>query len=170
MTVAIHENPETVALALPTWLVCQFRADPEMVARCQGAAEGDQRFWRGRAIGTIRDLWPWQDMKRTALEEARQFVKYMRQQYQQYELVGAESEMELWGPYRQKVDWARVQDKLVRGDLRGIGGPLKMTQYAPGWAYGFDDKPEDKGLVFLIRGMFLAKYGRLVEDKEVLLV
>jgi len=45
-----------------------------------------------------------------------------------------------------------------------------MTQYAPGWAYGFDDKPEDKGLVFLIRGMFLAKYGRLVEDKEVLLV
>ena len=168
--VAILANPEKEALALPTRLVCQFRADIEMVTRCQRAAEGGERFWRGQAIGTISKLFPWQDMKHKALEEARLFVGYMRQQYQQYELIGAESAMELWGPYRQKVDLARVKDKLVRGDMQGMGGELKMTEYAPAWAYGFDDKPEDKGLVFLIRGLFLAKYGRLVEDKEVLLI
>ena len=66
----------------------------------------------------------------------------------------------------------READKveLVRGDLDGFGEELKKSEYAPAWAYGFDDKPEDKGLVFLIRGLFLAKFGRLVEDKEVLLV
>ena len=168
--VAVLENYEKRSLAHPSWLVCQFRADTEMVTRCQASAEGEERFWRGQAIGTIRDLWPWQDMKILAQEQARLFVGYMRQQYQQYELVGAESEMELWGPYLQKVDWNRVQDRLVRGDLDGFGEELKKSEYAPGWAYGFDDKPEDKGLVFLIRGLFLAKFGRLVEDKEVLLV
>lgn len=168
---AILENHEKVARAHPVPLICQFRADAEMVERCQKAAAGEERFWRGRPLGVIRDLWPWSDMKMQALEEARLFVHYMRQQQQEYSLIGAVTEMELWGPYRQKVDWNRVQEKLTRGDSHSFGAELKHSEYAPGWAYGFEDKPDDKGLVFLIRGQFLAKYGKLVEGKDgVLLV
>jgi hypothetical protein len=166
---AILENHESVARAHPTPLVCQFRADPEMVERCQKAAVGEERFWRGRPLGAIRDLWPWGDMKMQAMEEARLFVHYMRQQRQEYELVGAVTEMELWGPYRQKVDWGRAQERLTRTD--GDWNSAKTSEYAPGYAYGFEDKPDDKGLVFLIRGQFLGKYGKLVEGKDgVLLV
>ncbi len=163
---AILENHEKVARAHPVPLTCQFRADTEMVTRCQAAAQGAERFWRGEPIGTISRLFPWSDMKDQAMKEARLFVGYMRQQRQEYELIGAVTEMELWGPYRQKVDWSRADETLTRGDSRGFGEELKTSEYAPGYAYGLDDKPEDKGLVFLIRGQFLAKYGKLVEGME----
>ena len=162
MAIVVRENHEKRALAIPVVLVCQFRVDQELVLRCQERADPDHKMWRGQPLGTLSDIWPWSDMKDTVKREAQEFVGYMKQQ--DYQPIGAYTEMELWGPYMQKVDWGKARN----ADARESDGHT----YPQGYLHDANIADYRLGVVFHIRGNFLAKYGKMVEevDEELLVI
>lgn len=155
----IKENPESVKLAEPVFLTCQFPVEQELVLACQA---GDEKTYRGVPVGTIRDLWPWSELRQVALWHALEFVRNMENQ--DYELIGHETAMELWGPYTQKVEWDHVNDQLS-SEENG-----EERTYPKSYLYRGDEVRLDRGMLYLIRGHFLAGHGHLSEEKGVLVV
>jgi len=161
MTVAITENHEKTARAVPITIRCHWNPDAALVLRCQEASPPEQRLWKGEPIGSMSELWPWSDLKRQALSEAKTFAYHMRHQKGEYELIGEPSSMFLYGPYMEKVDWGRAKEVLEHDGY----------QHHPGFLYGVDDPPEfSKGVAFFIVGHFLARYGSLTTDGRTLVV
>lgn len=158
----VRENHEKRLLAKPVVLSCQFRADRDLVLRCQETAAPDRKTWRGQPLGTLSNLWPWSDMKDLVKNEAQQFVGYMKQQ--NYDPIGDYTAMELWGPYMQKVDWSKARNPNARWS--------DGNNYPEAFLHGGNDVNFDLGVVFYIKGNFLGRYGRMVEgiEQEVLLV
>lgn len=166
---------ETTLVHVPIYLSCKFHVDPELVLRCQKAGDHPHR---GTRLGQMREFWPFDALKRKALEEAQAFVGHMRTQ--DYLPLQSIYEMELWGPFREKVrhiesmtnieegnpffpDGRWVSDN--RGTVRGTKGPQELDREevlnSPDWA---------KGTIFLIRGRFEGNYGHVEESTGVLIV
>jgi len=135
-----------------------------MVKTCQMA--GDKPH-RGDPIGKMPGLWPVDALKRRALHYARLFQQSMR--LRGYEPLQAETAMELWGPYTEKVPLAPGPDYVPEE-----GNPLikdKQSAY-PVYGYRGDELRVDKGIAFRIRGRFLAdtKHGQVEEEKGVVII
>lgn len=160
MPVSLQEGHESVARAEPVTIRCHWNPDPALVLKCQQRAAPENRFWKGRAIGDIIDLYPWADLKREALAQAKEFARNMRNQKQAYDLIGEPGGMLLYGPYMEKVDWRKAQEvRTVRG-----AGNRKLWDYSPGFLYGRDEWDFSKGVAMFIVGTFLAKFGSLSTD------
>ena len=166
---------ESTQVHVPTYLICKFRADPELVLRCQ---QGGDTVHRGTRLGQLREFWPFDAIKRQALAEARTFIRYMRTQ--DYEPKQSHYEMELWGPFPEKVrftdsvtnieagnpffpDGRWVSDS--RGTRLGTKGPQELKRDTV-----LDSPDWQKGTVFLIRGLFIGNYGHQEEETGILIV
>lgn len=163
----------------PISLTMKFKVDADLVLTCQRA--GDQPH-RGKPIGKIMELWPFDALKRIAVSETKTFIGHMKNQG--YEAQQAETEMELWGPYREKLDMGKG-DALVNFEE---GNPLVPQGHwgfaASGmWKHDLEvgprrldpkklkNNPEWKrGVVFLVRGKFLATHGHQEETTGTLVV
>jgi hypothetical protein len=156
----------------PVLLTCKFKVDSELVLKCQRM--GDKPH-RGTPIGKIVELYPYDQLKRIALSQAKTFVRHMRTQG--FEPQEAESAMELWGPYREKLNMAKGAS-LVNFEE---GNPLIPQGHHGSAAYGGwehdlvkgpraldrntvrDHRDWKQGVVFLIRGSFLGTRGHREE-------
>lgn len=177
---AYQLDRESITLSHPVELNCKFKPDPELVLKCQSAG---MRPLRGAAIGKISNLYPIDTFKRIAMEEAQTFVGYMKQQG--YTPREAESEMQIWGPFRESVDISKGasmenfeegNDLVPEGKWRSRArnmwqppdadrGPRELSKEEV-----LDSQDYKEGLAFIIRGKFLASRGHEEEETGTLIV
>ena len=154
-------------------LVCKFKPDPDLALRCG--------ILKGVPIGKVGAEGPRERLKRIAIEEAKTFVGHMKNQG--YQAAQAETEMELWGPYREKVNMAKASTLVnieagnpffpqgrwasaAKGAAPAERGPQELTK-----AKILDSQDYRHGVSFLIRGKFVtAKFGKQEETTGVVLV
>ncbi len=163
----------------PVSLTMKFKADSSLVLTCQRMGD---RPHRGTPIGKISELYPRDALKRLALSETKTFIKHMKNQG--YTAQEAETEMELWGPYREKMDMGK-RDALVNFEegnplvpdghwgsaARGVWGHDGITgprQLDPKTVKNHRDWTH--GVVFLVRGKFLATHGHQEEKTGITIV
>jgi hypothetical protein len=156
----------------PISLTMKFKADSGLVLTCQRM--GDKPH-RGTPIGKIPELYPRDALKRLALSETKTFIRHMKNQG--YEAQEAPTEMELWGPYREKMDmgkggsvvnWEEGNPTIPQGHwgtaAHGVWtpdsklGPRKLDPTTVR-----DHRDWKRGVVFLVRGKFLATHGHQEE-------
>ena len=175
---AVQIDAEKMRIYEPVTLAAKFPVDSELVLRCQKA--GDQPH-KGTRVGKILELYPYDILKGQALEQAKVFCQHMRSQG--YEPLQEPTEMELWGPFRERLDtskaatlknfeegnhlvpqgrWGSAAHGVWRHD--SVRGPRRLDRQTvlnhPDWKYG---------IVFMLRGKFLATGGHL-EDSGTLIV
>lgn len=176
---AYQLDRESISLSHPVELNCKFKPDSELVLKCQAAG---MRPLKGVPIGKISNLYPAQTFKRVAMDEARTFVGYMKQQG--FRLRGAESEMKVWGPFRESVDISKtgmenfeegnplIPEGKWRSAARNVWkppdsnrGPRVLSREEV-----LDSQDYRQGLAFIIRGKFLASHGKEEEKTGTLIV
>jgi hypothetical protein len=156
----------------PVLLTMKFKADADLVLTCQRCGDAPHR---GTPIGKIIELWPRDALKRLAISETKTFIRHMKNQG--YEAQQAPTEMELWGPYREKMDM-RKGGSLVNFEEGNPLIPQGRWGYAAHGVWNHDlevgprkldpkrvrDHRDWKlGVVFLVRGKFLASHGHQEE-------
>ena len=162
----------------PVRLTCKFKVDPELALKCQRLGAG---LHRGTPIGKVSELWPTQTLKRRALTEAKAFVGHMKNQG--YVAQQPESEMELYGPFREKLDmskaaelvnfeegnplipqghWGSAAHQATSADSRG---PRVLNRKEL-----LDSQDWQHGVAYLIRGTFLATNWKQDEKTGTLIV
>lgn len=134
---------------------------------------------KGVSIGKMMSLYPFDRLKQQAMDEAKTFVHYMK--IQGNEPRQAESEFEVWGPFRERVRFTAETRNIEEGNpfskpvigFSGYGGwthdghkgPRKLDRKE------LLDSPDWKaGVVFMIRGLFTATRGHREETTGTVLV
>lgn len=131
MSVLIREDVSKETVAVPVKLTAAFPVEVEALART----------YKGTPIGSFIDLLPWSNVQRVAIDAAKKWVQHMA--LQGYELLGNETDIRMWGPYRPKSN-------LYEGTT------------ASSFAVTDDPFPEGKAKM-LLTGHFLARKQHLVE-------
>ena len=126
----IREALDKQQVAVPVSLNGAFPIPSDAIART----------YRGVKFGEFIDIHPYAVVQRLAIEAAKKFVADMR--LQGYELLGNETDLQLWGPYR---------DRTYEID-KGVGFALTDEPF-----------PEGKAKM-LIAGRFLARRQHVVES------
>ncbi len=176
---SIHIDPETTKLYEPLWLTAKFPVDAELVLRCQRA--GDQPH-KGTIIGKMLELYPYDVLKRIVLGHTKTFLSHMKAQG--YVPQQPETEMELWGPFREKLDMSKSADLVnieegnhtipegryvtaARGvwGHDGVKGPRELDKRTL-----LDHRDWQRGVFFSVRGRFLATKGKREEATGTLIV
>ena len=86
----IREDVTTQKAAVPVKLTAAFPVEVEALART----------YHGTPIKSFIDLQPYANVQRVAIDAAKKWISHMR--LQGYVLMGNETEIRLWGPYRPK--------------------------------------------------------------------
>lgn len=168
---------ESTTIHHPVYRSAKFPVDMELVVKCQAA--GDKPH-RGTRIGEMLPLYPHSELKAEAVRFGKMFISQMAREG--YEPAEAETTMELWGPYRERVDWSST-NRMVnieegnpffpdgrwvnesRGATKAITRkPQRLSKEL------YDDPHWKKGVVFLIRGRFVATHGKEEETTGTLIV
>ena len=171
----VHIDGDSLTVHEPVSLACKIKVDPELVLLCQ---EHGDRPHKGTRIGRMKELWPFESLKRHLLEQTKLFVKHMRSQGN--DPLQSETEMEAWGPFREKADVSN--SRLVnieegnpffpdgrwvaanRGAMVATKGPQELTRekiLSSDW---------ERGAIFLVRGRFVATGGHREESTGTLIV
>jgi hypothetical protein len=162
-------DAETTAIHHPVWKSCIVRVDRELVLACQQAGEAP---FRGKPAGSLSPVWPLSGLRDEILIQAREFIRHMRKRG--LEPQQSEFQLELWGPYRDRVDLAKGAERIniEEGNpffpegryvtaARSAGpaqrGPLELTPELL-------DHPDIKGVHFIVRGQFTRTYGKQSEE------
>lgn len=163
----------------PLPLTCKFPVDTELVLDCQRLGA---RPHKGTLIGKMPELHPFVQLKNHVMSQAKEFVRHMKSQG--YEPQQAETEMELWGPFREKMDWGKAT-QLVNFEE---GNPFIPQGHFGSAAHGGwqhdgvigprvldrdllrDHQDWRWGVIFIVRGHFLATRGYESEDTGGLIV
>ena len=168
---------ESTTVHEPVYRSAKFPVDMELVVQCQKL--GDKPY-RGVQIGTMGVLYPHSELKAQALHFAKMFI--MQMQREGLEAAEPETLMELWGPYRERVDWSST-NRMVNieegnpffpdgrwvSDSRGATKALsRQPQRLSKKLY--NDPHWKRGVIFLIRGRFVATKGREEEATGTLIV
>lgn len=162
---------ETTALHQPVWKSCLLRVDRELVLACQRAGE---KPYRGRRLGSLPDLHPHMGLKRELIAQAKDFLHHMKGRG--FEPKHTEYELELWGPYRDRLDFSRAGSAKINIEegnpffpdgrwvsaARAAGpaqrGPLELSTEL------LDHHDMQRGVHMIARGLFLRTYGKEAED------
>ena len=168
---AYQLDRESITLSVPVRLTCKFIVDPELVLQWQRL--GGQPH-KGTPIGKIRD--PFDLLKRQALQEARIFVRYMKQQGNRPQ--EAESQMLLYGPFRNRMDMSKAatMENFEEGNPFHPNGMWRSAAHGVWKPDGrgprlIDPEAEYKhGVAFYIKGKFLATHGKEEEETGTLIV
>lgn len=177
-TPSLHTDRESITLHEPTTLTCKFRVDPELILKLQ---DFGQRPHKGTSIGKMPVGYPFEELKKIAMDEAKTFVGYMKQQGN--EPRTAISQMEIYGPYREKMDMSKAAT-LENFEAGNPFHPNGMWRSAAHGVWAPDgkgprlldrnkvlDSPDYRhGTVYFIRGLFLASHGKEEEETGVLIV
>jgi hypothetical protein len=172
-----HIDPEKTKFYVPTYLTAKFPVDAELVLRCQRA--GDKPH-KGTIIGKMLELYPYDVLKRIVLSQTKTFLGHMKRQG--YIPQQAETEMELWGPYREKVDMSKASDLVnieegnptvpegryasaARTASAAERGPRELDRKTL-----LDHRDWQRGVFFSVRGRFLATRGTREEATGTILV
>ena len=132
----IRENLDAQKVAVPVSLTAAFPVEVESLART----------YRGSPIGSFIDILPYATAQRIAVDAAKKWIQHMA--LQGYDLIGNETEIKLWGPYRPK-------SALYQGALGEVGTATSYQQ---------DEDPFPDGKAkMLLTGNFLARRHRTVE-------
>ena len=122
-------------MAVPVKLTAAFPVEIDTV----------HRTYRGVKFNEFIDAQPYATVQREAVDAAKQWIRHMA--LQGYELMGNETEIEMWGPYRPKT-------KLYRS----FGEERSATSFTR------DENPFPDGKAkMLLRGRFLARRQYAVE-------
>ena len=163
----------------PLSLTCKFPVDTELVLDCQRLGA---RPHKGTLIGKMPELHPFVQLKHHVLDQAKAFVRAMKSKG--YEPQQAETEMELWGPFREKLDMEKASQlvNFEEGNPFIPQGHFGSAAYG-GWQHDGVVGPRvldrnllrnhqdwRRGVVFIVRGNFLATRGYESEDKGGLIV
>ena len=124
----ISENLDKAKVAVPVKLTAAFPVESDSLART----------YRGTAFKDFIDLLPYANVQRIAVDAAKKWIQHMT--LQGYELIGNETEIQLWGPYRPK-------------STGGTATSFQMNE---------DPFPDGKAKM-LMTGTFLARRHRTVE-------
>ena len=173
MTVEVWDNPpaawvdaETTAIYAPVWKSCILRVDRELVLRCQEAGEAP---CRGKPVGSLSALWPVAGLKDELLVQAREFLRHMK--LRGFEPKQSEYLLELWGPYREKVDMTKGAEliNIEEGnpffpDGRWVSAARSTApeEHGPQWlsADKLNHRDYKRGVHFIVRGLFTRHYGK----------
>ena len=152
----------------PLSLTCKFPADTELVLNCQRLGAKPHK---GTIIGKMSELDPFVQLKHHVLAQTKEFVRAMKSKG--YVPQQAETEMELWGPFREKLDMAKAS-QLVNFEE---GNPFIPQGHFGSAAYGgwqsdgvVGPRMLDRdllrnhqdwrhGVAFIVKGNFLATRG-----------
>lgn len=170
MSVESFVDPETTALHVPVWKSCILRVDRELVLKCQNAGEP---LCRGKRLGSLSPVWPTASLKDELLVQAKEFQRHMR--LRGLEPKQSEYELELWGPYREKVDMAKAAEWInieegnpffpegrwvsaARAAAPAQRGPIELDREL------LDHRDMQRGVHFIVRGRFERTYGKRSEE------
>ena len=167
-------DPETTVLHHPTWLSGKIRIDAELVLKCQRSGGGK---FRGVKLGTLSDLWPHASLRRAIQEQSTTFLNHMR--LQGFEPKDSVYELEVWGPYRERVDMGTEYKNIEEGNPFFPEGRWAIAQNAAAPAQKgpmelsrdlLDHRDMKRGVHYIVRGLFLAEYGKEEEETGTLIV
>ncbi|KKM96951.1 hypothetical protein LCGC14_1172970 [marine sediment metagenome] len=173
MTNAYQLDRESITLSAPTTITCKFIVDPELVLRWQRFGG---RPHKGTPIGLMRESYPFDVLKRKAVQEARIFVRYMKQQGNRPQ--EGEHQMLLYGPFRNRMDMSKgaSMENFEEGNHLIPQGMWRSKAHGT-WAPDgkgprlIDPEQEYKhGITFYIKGKFLATHGKESEENGTLIV
>mgnify|MGYP001606223412 FL=1 len=133
--------------------------DEELVRLCHLHGE---KPYRGRRLGRLPELWPFEMLKRPLIEHAHKFVRQIGAQG--FKPVTSVYEFQVWGPYTEKV--GEIQS-YVPEEGNHLIPPAQRRKAVRVWGYQGDEVRWDKGAAFLIVGEFTraAKYGQVSEEE-----
>lgn len=134
----IREALDKTRVAVPVRLTATFPVPSDTLART----------YRGVPVKNFIDLDPYRAVQRLAVGAAKQWIRHMA--LQGYDLLGNETDVELWGPYRPKP-------KLYRslGEFDSAGG------------FASSEDPFESGEArMILRGQFLARKQYSVEGQR----
>ena len=131
----IRENLDAQTVAVPVNLTAAFPVEVDVL----------HRTYRGTAVKDFIDIQPYAAVQRIAVDAAKKWIQHMA--LQGYELIGNETDIKLWGPYRPKSAL-----------YKSIGEDRSATSYTQ------DSDPFPGGQAkMLMTGTFLAKRQYAVE-------
>lgn len=150
----------TVAQSITTKCVLEY----EMVRKVQMAGD---RPHKGTPLGRISQLWPTEMLRRALKEHGEEFIRQVAKQG--YIALGSVYELEVFGPYTEKVGDA--PDYTPEADNPFIPKHEKRVA-SKVWGYQGDEIDVSKGVAFLLRGRFArhARHGHIEEGSGLLLV
>lgn len=175
--IGIVQDRESTTIHHPVYRSAKFPVDMELVVQCQKL--GDKPY-RGVPIGTMGVIYPQSELRDKALYFAKMFI--MQMQREGLDAAEPETLMELWGPYRERVDWSSTNRSInieegnpffpdgrwvqeSRGATKAIGrNPQRLNKEM------YDDPHWKRGVIFLIRGKFVATKGKEEESTGTLIV
>jgi hypothetical protein len=172
-------DSEKTKLYEPLWLTAKFPVDAELVLRCQKAGDSPHK---GTRIGKMMELYPYGALKRVVVGHTKTFLRHMKAQG--YIPQQAETEMELWGPFRERVDMSKGAEliNIEEGNHTipegryvsaaravwghdGVKGPRKLDRKTL-----LDHRDWQRGVFFSVRGRFLATKGKQEEETGTIIV
>jgi hypothetical protein len=135
MSVLIREDVTKETVAVPVKLTAAFPIEAEALART----------YKGTRIGDFIDLLPWATAQRIGIDCAKKWIQHMASQG--YELIGNETDIKMWGPYRPKSEL-----------YKSFGGERSASSISSA-----DEPFPDGKAKMLLTGHFLARKQHLVE-------
>lgn len=174
---AYQLDRESITLSVPVTLTCRFKADPELVLKCQ--RWGGQPY-NGTPIGKLGEAYPFDAFKRQAMDETKTFIHYMELQGNRPQ--EAPSEMLLYGPFRNPMDMSKAasMENFEEGNHLVPQGKWRSQAHGTWEPDGKGPRaldPErvlggdyEHGIAFFIKGKFLATHGKESDETGTLVV
>jgi hypothetical protein len=159
---AHYDGSGNASAVITEEVTCHTTVDYELVRKYQQHGGG---ICRGRPLGRLPELWPFDMLKRPLVQEAQRFVDQVKTQG--FEPLTSIYEFEVWGPYTEKV--GDPQDWTPEADNPFVDEPKTATT---AWLYQDGVHNVEKGCAYLIRGRFsrAAKYGHVEEETGIIII
>lgn len=166
---ALYDGTGNADATVSSTITCKAKAEYELVRDWQTAmrATGRNPKLRGKPLGLLPDLYPFDMLKRPLVNEANEFVRQIGLQH--WSPLTSIYEFKVWGPYAEKV--GESHDWVPEADNPFI--PEHEKQVATtAWLYGGSELPIALGCAFFIEGVFIrsAQHGHVDEERGIIVV
>ena len=166
---ALYDGTGNADAHVASTISCRVNLEYELVRKWQIAmsSAGRPPKVRGKLLGRLPELYPFDMLKRPLVDEAKEFVRQIATHH--WAPITNIYQFEVWGPYAEKV--GESHDWVPEADNPFI--PKHEKQVASTvWLYHGDELPIDKGCAFFIKGVFTrsAQFGHIDEVKGLILV
>lgn len=161
---ALYDGTGNESAVVPCRISCRVTVEYELVRLFQARGGG---VCRGKPLGRLPELWPFDLLKRPLVEEAQEFVRQVG--LQGWRPLTPATFFEVWGPFTEKV--GTPHDWVPEADNPFIPDHEKQVA-TTAWLYAGHELRVDKGCAFFIRGEFARKatLGSIDEERGLILV
>lgn len=166
---AHYDGTGNASETIASEIKCRVTLEYELVKKWQIAmhkANRDPKL-RGRPLGLLPELYPFDLLKRPLLEQANEFVRQIGTHH--WSPIGGVYEFKVWGPFPEKV--GQSFDFKPEADNPFIPEHEKKVA-STAWLYSGSELPIRFGCAFFIVGTFTreAKYGHVDEQRGLIVV